>query len=85
MTVRLMFDSRTVDVDLTPDEITVLTGLLTPYLDAGREVLQVPARKPGKRRGDASAVREWAKTNGFKVGDRGRIPPEVWEAYENRK
>lgn len=26
-------------------------------------------------------VREFGKANGFKVGDRGRIPREVYEAY----
>jgi hypothetical protein len=31
---------------------------------------------------DANAVREWAKSNGFKVGDKGRIAADVRAAYE---
>ena len=32
--------------------------------------------------GDANAVREWAKANGFKVGEKGRIAADVRAAYE---
>lgn len=31
--------------------------------------------------GDIGAIREWARANGFKVGDKGRIAAEVREAY----
>ncbi len=30
---------------------------------------------------DRAVVREWARANGFEVGDRGRIPAEVLDAY----
>ena len=30
---------------------------------------------------DVAAVREWAKANGFKVGDKGRIASDVRAAY----
>jgi hypothetical protein len=36
----------------------------------------------GGARGDVKAVRAWAQTNGHKVGDRGRIPAEVFAAYD---
>ena len=32
--------------------------------------------------GDIGAIREWARANGFKVGDKGRISAEVRDAYE---
>jgi hypothetical protein len=31
-----------------------------------------------------SEVRGWAKENGFEVSDRGRLPAEVWAAWETR-
>jgi hypothetical protein len=31
--------------------------------------------------GDVGAIREWARSNGFKVGDKGRISAEVRDAY----
>jgi hypothetical protein len=41
-----------------------------------------PAAAAGAR-GDVKAVRAWAQTNGHKVGDRGRIPAEVFAAYDS--
>lgn len=35
-----------------------------------------------KSKADPKAVRTWAKANGVAVGDRGRIKPEVFAAYE---
>jgi hypothetical protein len=31
---------------------------------------------------DISAVREWARSNGYTVGDRGRIPASIVDAYK---
>ena len=31
--------------------------------------------------GDIGAIREWARSNGFKVGEKGRISGEVRDAY----
>jgi hypothetical protein len=37
-----------------------------------------PARLPGAT---VRRLREWARANGYKVSERGRIPGEVREAY----
>ena len=29
-----------------------------------------------------SEVRAWARSNGFDIGDRGRLPAEVWDAWD---
>lgn len=34
------------------------------------------------KRSDLAAVRSWAQANGYKVGDRGRIPATILAAYE---
>lgn len=48
------------------------------------------ARPAGKRRDagrhsngarDVTAIREWARANGHSIGDRGRIPAPILEAY----
>lgn len=36
----------------------------------------------GGSNGDVGAIREWARSNGFKVGEKGRISAEVRDAYE---
>jgi DNA polymerase III subunit epsilon len=40
----------------------------------------VPAG-PAAGRPDPAIVRRWARTNGYEVGDRGRLPAELYEAY----
>lgn len=34
--------------------------------------------------GESAAIREWARSNGHTVNDRGRIPAEIKAAYEAR-
>ena len=36
---------------------------------------------PVKRNPETAAIREWAKANGHKVSDRGRIHQDVQDAY----
>jgi hypothetical protein len=38
-----------------------------------------------RRAVDTAAVREWARANGYTVGDRGRIPAPVLEAFRAAK
>lgn len=54
---------------------------LQKYIDASREVVAPVAVKPATKN-DLTAVREWAKANGFTIGDRGRIKAEILEAYD---
>lgn len=37
----------------------------------------------GGKRSDLSAVRDWARQNGHTVSERGRIPGEIQQAYDN--
>jgi DNA polymerase III subunit epsilon len=32
---------------------------------------------------DPALVRQWARTNGYEVGDRGRLPREILDAYNS--
>ncbi|GGO54097.1 hypothetical protein GCM10012286_63060 [Streptomyces lasiicapitis] len=41
-----------------------------------------PSRSKGK---EDPALRAWAKSQGLSVNDRGRVPPEIKEAYEKAK
>lgn len=36
------------------------------------------------KKASVSEVRAWAKEQGFELGDRGRLPAEVWTAWEQR-
>jgi hypothetical protein len=57
---------------------------MNKYFDAAEIVeVPVPASKPkaSADKGELSLVREWAKENGYTVGDRGRIKGDIVEAY----
>ena len=81
------------EIDLTPENALRLKEALAPFVKAGRRVgsVSTKARRPASRRGagrhsnganDVTAIREWARANGHEVGDRGRIPAQVRDAYE---
>ena len=40
------------------------------------------SRRSGSSSGDATAIREWARQNGYEVSERGRISAEIRTAYE---
>ncbi|MEO8851748.1 MAG: Lsr2 family protein [Allobranchiibius sp.] len=48
----------------------------------GRKSSRRGAATTALRRGDLSAVRVWARNNGHKVSDRGRISADVLAAYD---
>lgn len=91
-TVAFSLDGRHREIDLSAENAEQLRELLAPYVSASRSTV----RPAGKRsaapasRGSAGdrehnrAVREWAQSNGFEIGDRGRIPADVLAAYAQR-
>lgn len=91
-TVLFSLDGVAYEIDLTAGNAAALRDALAPYVDAGRSVssrgggsaASSSAGRKRRRSGqqDYSAVREWAKANGHKVSERGRIPASVLEAYE---
>ena len=85
--------SATYEVDLCKSDLAKfhrIENSLDPILSAGHRV--AGQRRPraaattrggrGRRRSaDSAAVREWARTNGYEVSDRGRISQALREAY----
>jgi hypothetical protein len=84
-TVRFGLDGTDYEIDLSAKHAAALRKALAPYLDAARRVPGSTARRPGRngRRtasasgADPTAVREWAKSQGIDVKDRGRVPAEL--------
>ena len=89
-TVTFGYDGATYEIDLSKRNASALEKVLAPYIAAGRKV-SVRARRNGRavrgapsaRRSDITAVRNWARENGYEVSDRGRIPTTIIEAYES--
>ena len=85
-TVAFGLDGTSYEIDLNDKHAAALRDALATYVGHGRKV-------SGSRRGRRSAsaatnghsakeIRDWARSNGHKVPERGRIPGDVREAFE---
>jgi Lsr2 len=97
-TVTFGLDGATYEIDLTHENAQQLRNAVQVYIANARRVSggrgrpAAPANVPTQRRGGASsgkrdpeqtkAIKEWARANGHKVAERGRISQSVIEAYE---
>jgi hypothetical protein len=83
-TVSFALDGTSYEIDLNDANAAALRDALATYIGHGRKVA-------GTRRGrrsqsvdghSAKEIRDWARSNGRKVPDRGRIPADVREAFD---
>jgi hypothetical protein len=89
-TVQIALDKVTYEIDLSADNAERLREKLARFVDNG--TLVTPSRgtkavrkvaKPGPAsREQTTAVREWARNNGYEVSERGRISAAVQKAFE---
>jgi hypothetical protein len=92
-TVRFSYAGAAYEIDLSPKNTKALEKALAPYIAASRKVRANPARATRRttRATKAAAnsglgeIRAWARSNGYTVADRGRIPAAVVEAFENNR
>lgn len=83
-TVPFVYDGVAYTIDLSERNAAKLRKVLRPYMDAGQRVPRQRARAvPFEETTEGRAtIRQWAwKTNQYSVGDRGRIPRDVVDAY----
>jgi len=89
--VHFSLDGTAYEIDLTDENAAALRDALAPYLAAARSISSSRSSSGsggggGRRRRtgqqDYSAIRAWAKSNGYQVSERGRVPASVLEAYE---
>ncbi|GGH43946.1 histone-like nucleoid-structuring protein Lsr2 [Microbacterium album] len=87
-TVLFSLDGKSYEIDLTAENAQSLRDTFTPYISAARRMSggsSSSSAPRGRRRGgqtDYGPIREWAKQNGYKVSERGRVPATIIEAYE---
>ncbi len=82
-TVAFGLDGKSYEIDLSAANADKLRDALLPYLQAGRR--RSRSGKAYKRTSvapDPAAVRAWARSHGFDVPPRGRIPKKVYEAFD---
>lgn len=89
-TVSFSLNGTAYEIDLSEKNAAELREALEPWISAGRKASSsngAGRQTRGTRRRSASgrdltAVRTWAKENGHKVSDRGRVPESVLQAYD---
>jgi nucleoid-associated protein Lsr2 len=81
-TVRFALDGTSYEIDLSTGHAQALRAALSRYTGAARPGPGTrrparPRRKPGAGAPDSVQVRDWARSQGIDVKDRGRIPAEL--------
>src|SRR5438445_7058381 len=93
-TVTFGLDGTTYEIDLSAKNAAKLRDALANYVANARRARGAGARSAasGRRgrgaRGDreqTQAIREWARKNNLKIGEKGRIPSHILEAYNSQR
>ena len=84
-TVRFGLDGADYEIDLNKKHADQLATTIRPYIDAARKVSSSRRAARGSRpaRHNQSDIRAWARSQGLKISDRGRIPADVLAKYES--
>lgn len=92
-TVSFGLDGASYEIDLSADNATKLREAFSLYVGHARRAGRSGGRAASAARGSrgatrvdreqTQAIREWARSNGHKVSERGRIPAAVLEAYNS--
>jgi hypothetical protein len=96
-TVEFALDGVSYTIDLSSDHAGDLRDGLAQYVEAAKrtggrkkrtgkrdiKATEAPARgQAAANREQTQAIREWARSTGYEVSARGRIPSHIAEAYE---
>lgn len=85
-TITFGLDGKTYEIDLNNKNADKLRTSLQKFVEAGRLRRGPATGRGGVKRTtlgpSAREVRDWARTNGYVVPDRGRIPGDVREAFD---
>ncbi|HUZ23875.1 MAG TPA: Lsr2 family protein [Streptosporangiaceae bacterium] len=81
-TISFAVDGTGYEIDLSAAHAEEIRQAVQPFVTAARKVGGRRTGKSGRAVGpDPSAVRAWARTEGMKVSDRGRVPADLIVKY----
>ncbi|KWX01258.1 hypothetical protein TH66_01675 [Carbonactinospora thermoautotrophica] len=87
--VTFSLDGVQYEIDLSSEHAAQLREELARYVGAARKVPGRRGRRPGRKAaaGQPSSreVREWAKSQGIEVSERGRIPQDVYVKFQEAR
>jgi hypothetical protein len=85
-TVTFGLDGAAYEIDLSEANGGKLRKILSPYVDHARKASSQPRRRRTQRsatnRERSAEIRDWAKSHGRKVSERGRIPADIVAEFE---
>lgn len=86
VTIRFGVDGKDYEFDTSPTHAEQFHASLAKYIEASRRAGVARGSRnlaQGRRPTEQNqAIRHWAQANGYEVGDRGRIPVGIVEAFE---
>ncbi len=85
-TVSFGLDGTSYEIDLSEKNAAKLREALAGYVGHARKAGRAKAGRTSKAAStsgpSARELRDWARSNGYQVSDRGRVPEEVRQAFE---
>jgi hypothetical protein len=83
-TVSFALDGKEYEIDLTKRNAEKLRDALAPFVAHARRSGGSRGRRSrgSSRSGNPAEVRAWARENGYKVSERGRVSAEIKAAYD---
>ena len=85
-TLTFGLDGTTYEIDLNDSNAAALREALSGYVGHARKVsggARRGARKAASSSSNTKDVREWARSQGMEVSERGRISADVQQAYDS--
>ena len=86
-TISFALDGSSYEIDVCDDHGRELRDAFAPFVGAARRGGGRGGRPSGRRRArrggssEAAQIREWARSQGLAVPERGRVPAELAEKY----
>jgi len=84
-TVSFALDGSAYEIDLSAEHAAQLRDALAGYVGAARRVggrRAASPRRAARRSSETAEIRAWAKANGHRVSERGRVSADVKAAYD---
>jgi hypothetical protein len=83
-TIRFALGGTDYEIDLNKKHADQFAKAIGPFITAARKVPSARRATRGARasRNGQSGVRVWAREQGIKISDRGRIPADILAKYE---
>lgn len=83
-TVAFSIDRASYEIDLTAAHAEELEEGLRPFIKVARKQKGHHPGNPAARSSSSlNNVRTWARKHGYTLSDRGRVPYEIMDAYDN--